>query len=182
MVQQKLLLQKMEEATTILRTLKEERDAAFTRINTLEHDNREIHALLTLVEARVEEMLSTGSTTARTGLNVPPAPTQRRTESPAAPSSDQPRPESPVAVASAQRRLEAPAAPVQQKAEMPAPPAERRLETPVVSARPEAETKAPSADRAQDKSENVTTAQTNEEKAAPRSFTDLKERFRRPFP
>ena len=156
MIQQKQLLQKMEEATTIVRTLKEERDAAFTRISTLEHDNREIQALLTLVEAKVEEMLSAGSAATRTVGTVPPAPTQRKAESPAAP--------------------------VQQKVEMPVPPPERRPETPVASVRPEAEAKAPPADRAQDKGENVAIPRPIEEKVAPKGFTDLKERLRRPFP
>lgn len=170
MVEQRQLLQKMEEATTILRTLKEERDAAVTRIGTLEHENREVQALLTLVEAKVEEMLSTGSAATKTGPNAPPAAAQRKTEAQTAPSPDQPRSE-PVAVASAQRRAEASPAPIQQK-----------VETPVASARPEAETKAPHTDQPQDKTEPVRAAQSAEEKAAPKGFTDLKERFRRPFP
>jgi len=171
-VQQKQLLQKMEEATTILKTLKEERDAAFTRVSTLEHDNREIQALLTLVEAKVEEMLSTGATSTRTAQTVHPTPAQRRMEPAAAPPSDQPRLEPPVAVAAAQRKAEAPAVAA----------AQRKVEAPVVSARPEAEAKAPPTEQVHDKNETVAVPQAIEEKTAPRSFTDLKERFRRPFP
>ena len=85
MVQQRQLLQRMEEATTILRTLREERDAAYTRIGTLEHENREIQALLTLVEAKVEEML-TAAAPARAAHNTPPVPCA----SSAAPAADRP--------------------------------------------------------------------------------------------
>lgn len=171
MVQQKQLLQKMEEATTVLKTLKDERDTALARISTLEHENREIEALLTLVEAKVEEMLSTGSAVTKTGLNTPYAPAQRRTEAPAASSPDQPRSE-PVAVAAAQR-----------KAESPAMPAERKTETPAASVKPEADTKATTGDRAQDKAEQAKASQSAEEKAPSKGgLTDLKDRFRRPFP
>ena len=179
MVQQRQLLQRMEEATTILRTLKEERDAAYTRIGALEHENRETHALLTLVEAKVEEML-TAAAPARAAHNAPPAPVQRRADPPAMPSSDQPRPE-PVAVALPPRKVESPVAPVQQKAEMP-PPAERRIETPVVSARPESEIKATSTEAAPDRVEQVAAAPATDDKTVPKGFADLKERFRRPFP
>jgi hypothetical protein len=179
-VQQRQLLQRMEEATTILRTLKEERDAAYTRIGALEHENRETHALLTLVEAKVEEML-TAAAPARAAHNAPPAPVQRRVDPTAMPSSDQPRQE-PVAVAPAPRRVESPVAQVQQKAETPPPPAERRVETPVVPARPEAEIKATSTEAAPDRVEQVAAPPATEDKTVPKGFADLKERFRRPFP
>lgn len=179
MVQQRQLLQRMEEVTTTLRTLKEERDAAYTRIGTLEHENREIHALMTLVEAKVEEMLSAAAP-ARAVHNTPPAPVQRRVDPPAVPSSDHPRQE-PIAVAPLPRKVESPMAPVQQKAEMP-PPAERKIETPAVSARPEAEIKAPSTEAAPDGVEHVAAAPATEDKTVPKGFADLKERFRRPFP
>lgn len=180
MVQQRQLLQRMEEVTTILRTLKEERDAAYTRIGALEHENRETHALLTLVEAKVEEMLTVAAP-ARAAHNAPPAPAQRRMDPPAMPSSDQPRQE-PVGVASPPRRAEASAVPAQQKAEMPPPTAERRIETPVVSARPESEIKTPSTEAALERIEPVAASPATEDKTVPKGFADLKERFRRPFP
>jgi hypothetical protein len=170
----------MEEVTTILGTLKAERDAAYTRIGALEHENRETQALLTLVEAKVEEMLAAAAP-AKAAHNAPPAPVQRRIDPPAMPSSDQARQE-PVAVASPPRRAESPAAPMQQKAEVPPLPAERRIETPVVSARPEAEIKAQSTEAAPDGVEHAAAAPATEDKTVPKGFADLKERFRRPFP
>jgi len=179
-VQQRQLLQRMEEATTVLRTLNEERDAAYTKIGTLEHENREIQALLTLVEAKVEEMLSTAAH-AKAAHSTPALPPQRRVDMPAMPSTDQPKPD-PVAVSPVARRAESPAAPIQHKAELPAPPAERKAEAPVVSARPEAEVRTLSAEQTPDRVEHGAVAPAADDKPVPKSFNDLKERFRRPFP
>ncbi len=170
----------MEEATTILRTLKEERDAAYSRIGTLEHENRETQALLTLVEAKVEEML-TAAAPAKAAHSMPTVPPQRKADTPPVASSEHPKPE-PVAVAPALRRVESPVAPIQQKAEAPPPPVERKAETPVVPVTPEPDVKAPSAEQTSDRAEQVAVAPGAEDKPVPKGFADLKERFRRPFP
>jgi len=58
MVQQKSLLQKMEEAISLIKVLQQEKDEAITKANTMESENREIKALLTLAESKADEMLA----------------------------------------------------------------------------------------------------------------------------
>jgi vacuolar-type H+-ATPase subunit D/Vma8 len=154
MVQQKQLLQKIEEATTLLRTLKGERDDAIVHLGSLEQENKELQALLTLVESKATEMLTIGSFSQKTQPRVTTASAQRKTE-PA------------VAVASAQPKVEMPAVPAQ-------PPA--------VAAQPRAETAAP-IEANQAEAVAVASADKTEDKnTPPRGFADLKDRFRRPFP
>jgi vacuolar-type H+-ATPase subunit D/Vma8 len=85
MVQQKQLLQKIEEATTLLRTLKEERDDAIVHLGSLEQENKELQALLTLVESKATEMLTIGSFSQKTQPRVTTASAQPRGEMTAAP-------------------------------------------------------------------------------------------------
>ena len=108
MVQQKQLLQKIEEATTLLRTLKGERDDAIVHLGSLEQENKELQALLTLVESKATEMLTIGSFSQKAQPRVTTASAQRKTE-PA------------VAVASAQPKVEMPAVAAQPRAETAAP-------------------------------------------------------------
>ncbi len=80
MVQQKQLLQKIEEATTLLRTLKEERDDAIVHLGNLEQENKELQALLTLVESKATEMLTIGSFSQKTQSRVTTASAQPKAE------------------------------------------------------------------------------------------------------
>jgi hypothetical protein len=58
MVQQKSLLQKMEEAIDLIKLLQEEKDEAIARVNGFEAENREMKALLSLAESKADEMLA----------------------------------------------------------------------------------------------------------------------------
>lgn len=58
MVQQKSLLQKMEEAIDLIKLLQEEKDEAIARVNGYEAENREMKALLSLAESKADEMLA----------------------------------------------------------------------------------------------------------------------------
>ncbi len=110
MVQQKQLLQKIEEATTLLRTLKEERDDAIVHLGNLEQENKELQALLTLVESKATEMLTIGSFSQKTQSRVTTASAQRKTEPAVAAVPAQPKAEtSPTA----QPRAEITAAPIE---------------------------------------------------------------------
>ena len=157
MVQQKQLLQKIEEATTLLRTLKEERDDAIVHLGSLEQENKELHALLTLVESKATEMLTIGSFSQKTQPRVTTASAQRKTE-PA------------IAAASAQPRVQMPAVLAQPKAET----------SPI--AQPRAEVTAAPIEANQAEAVAVASADKTDDKGTPRGFADLKERFRRPFP
>jgi hypothetical protein len=75
MVQQKSLLQKMEEAIGLINLLQQEKDDATARANAMESENREIKALLTLAESKADEMLAVRGTSpkdeSKPKLNVP---------------------------------------------------------------------------------------------------------------
>ena len=58
MVQQKSLLQKMEEAISLIKLLQQEKDEATAKANNMESENREIKALLSLAESKADEMLA----------------------------------------------------------------------------------------------------------------------------
>ena len=63
MVQQKSLLQKMEEAIGLIKVLQQEKEEATAKANTVENENREIKALLSLAESKADEMLAVRGST-----------------------------------------------------------------------------------------------------------------------
>ncbi len=78
MVQQGALLKKMEEALALINVLLNEKDEAIARLRALEQENKELNSVMTLAEAKAEEMLSVriGGTTA----NRRPATENRASE------------------------------------------------------------------------------------------------------
>jgi hypothetical protein len=62
MVQHGALLQKMEEALALIKTLLNEKDEAIARLKNLEQENKELKSVMTLAEAKAEEMLSVSVT------------------------------------------------------------------------------------------------------------------------
>jgi|GEM_PF-6039142 len=58
MVQQGALLQKMEEALALISVLLNEKDEAIARLKALEQENKEIKSVMTLAEAKADQMLA----------------------------------------------------------------------------------------------------------------------------
>jgi hypothetical protein len=58
MVQQGALLQKMEEALALIGVLLNEKDEAIARLRTLEQENKELQSVMTLADAKADEMLA----------------------------------------------------------------------------------------------------------------------------
>ena len=62
MVQQGALLQKMEEALALIGVLLNEKDEATARLKNLEQENKELNSVMTLAEAKADQMLATRAT------------------------------------------------------------------------------------------------------------------------
>lgn len=58
MVQQGALLKKMEEALALIKILLNEKDEALARLKALEQENKELNSVMTLAEAKADEMLA----------------------------------------------------------------------------------------------------------------------------
>lgn len=65
MVQQQSVLQKMEQAVGMVRTLQEEVQTINARIETLDHQNQELKELLGFAESKVDEVLASNSVTSK---------------------------------------------------------------------------------------------------------------------
>lgn len=65
MVQQQSVLQKMEQAVGMVRTLQEEVQTINARIETLDHQNKELKELLGFAESKVDEVLASNSATGK---------------------------------------------------------------------------------------------------------------------